>query len=304
MIARRMAAVALTVVLIAGSYLIRSRVIEGDGGDGTTAADDPTPATLICLDELAAACRAFGDLGGVPLVVESAAATLDRLQRDGADSVIWVTMAPFPEMAAQLRVAASAPPIVTEQTVLASSPLALVVRSEDTATVKDRCATTAIELRCLGDLTDLSPTFGPTSSAVGTLGVTSALVAFGDGSFDAGSFELLTWARTLKRAGARSLSGGTAVGTIQTRPTFGIALGAEAELTDAGRRSLDVLYADPMVRLDAEVMVPDGVNTPSDLAGRIRDALLAVGWDAAGTGDSGIPDPGVTLAARTFWEEL
>jgi hypothetical protein len=302
MIARRVAAVALTVVLIAGSYLIRSRVIEGD--DASPAIDRSTAATLVCLDELADACRSLGDLGGLPLVIESAAATLDRLQRDGADSVIWVTLAPFPEMAAQLRVAASALAIDTEQTVLASSPLVLVVRTEDTATVTDRCAATAIELRCLGDLTDLSPTFAPTSSAVGTLGVASALVAFGGGSFDADSFELLTWARTLKRAGARSLSGGTAVGTIQTRPTFGIALGAEAELTEAGRRSLDVLDTDPMVRLEVEMMVPDGVSAPGDLAGRIRDALFAAGWDAAGSGGSGVPDPGVILAARTFWEEL
>ena len=303
MIARRLAALAMTVALIAGAYLIRSRVIDGD-----TSADGPPTsseaATLVCIDELADVCRSLGDLDGLPVVVESAGTTLTRLRGDDAGSVIWLTMAPFPEMAAQMRSAERLPAIATEQTILASSPLALVVRSSDADTVAERCGPTSIPLRCLGDLTDLSPTFAPTASAIGTLGIASALVAYGGGSFDPGDLDLLTWAGPLKRAGAPSLSGGTAIGTIQTRPTFGIAVGAEAELTQARRSSFEVLDAEPMVRLDVELMVPDGVRAPDDLANRIQAALLASGWDAAGSGDGGVPDPGVVLAARTFWEEL
>ena len=61
MIARRLAALAMTVALIAGAYLIRSRIIDGD-----TSADAPptssAAATLVCIEELADVCRSHGDL--------------------------------------------------------------------------------------------------------------------------------------------------------------------------------------------------------------------------------------------------
>jgi hypothetical protein len=151
----------------------------------------------------------------------------------------------------------------------------------------------------------LSPTFAPIDTAIGTIGVAAAVNAFGGGAVDLSGLDLLTWARRLEGLGFPALSGGTAVQTIQTRPSFAVAIGAEAELANARRDAFDVLYAEPMTSLDAVLMVPDGVDPPEGLAAALGDALQESGWQAPDPSKpSGLPAPGMIVAIRDFWEGL
>ena len=177
------------------------------------------------------------------------------------------------------------------------------MRPDSTDALVQACGN-PVDLACLADQTQLSPTFAPLDTGIGTLGVAAAVAAHGDGVVDLSDVQFLVWARRLEAAGAHSLSGGTAIQTIQTRPTFPVAIGAEAELAVHNVDAFDVLYADPMTSLGVELMVPEGVDLPYDLARRLGTALQANGWQPPATTDDHLPDPGQIVAIRNFWSDL
>jgi hypothetical protein len=304
MIAKRIAAIAAAVALIAAAWLIRDRVIESD--DASSGSDRPAERAtqVVCISELRNACRqAIDELGGeLPLTIADAADTLALLTTASAPRSIWITIAPFPDMVTFQRDRSGALPLDATTTPLASSPLALVVSPDKTPALTAACAGD-LSWTCIGEQTDLDPTFSPTDTAIGAVSVAVAIEQYGGPGVDFNDLGLLTWARDLRRSGSSSLSGGTAVATIQTRPTFGVAIGAEAELAASRVADFDVLYAEPMTSLEVVAFAPDGVDVPADLLAALRESLTGSGWDPPSSA-GGAPAGEVVLAAIDFWKGL
>ena len=315
MIAKRVIAALFAVGLILSAWIVRDRIIDdddeadaadaandGDGRDEPDASDD----TLVCTSELRDVCRDVAErLGGDFTVrVADAGDTLDELTGSDGGAPMWLTFDPFPQMVDELRRARGHPPIVHDDAKIASSPLATIVLPDRTEALVQACGD-PVDLACLADQRALSPTFAPIDTGIGTIGVAAAVAAYGEGNVDLASLDVLTWARRLEGAGFPALSGGTAVQTIQTRPSFAVAIGAEAELANARRDAFDVLYAEPMTSADVVLMVPDGVDPPDRLASSLGEALQGSGWRAPEqSATSGLPAPGAVVAIRDFWEGL
>ena len=90
------------------------------------------------------------------------------------------------------------------------------------------------------------PAFAPIDSAIGLLGVADAVSGyFGASPIQVDDPDFVSWARPLARAvPATALTGGTAIKTIQTRPSaLDIAVGAVAEMSDTS-----VAAAHPPIR--------------------------------------------------------
>ena len=231
MIAKRLIAALCAVGLILGAWVVRDRVIEGDGSSTAAADGSGNDNVVVCASELRDVCRAVADDLGDDIAIPqiaNAGDTLDDLSTTDGAAPMWITLAPFPRMVDEVRTARGLDPINHTEQPLASSPHAAVVRPDSTDTLVQACGN-PVDLACLADQTQLSPTFAPLDTGIGTLGVAAAVAAHGDGVVDLSDVQFLVWARRLEAAGAHSLSGGTAIQTIQTRPTFPVAIGAEAE---------------------------------------------------------------------------
>ncbi len=112
MILKRLGAIALTVVLIGGAWLIRDRVIEDNDNSGN---DDQPQADreIVCVEDLREACDALADSSTWTFGSRTRRATLDALAalEDPSEAPIWITMEPFPAMVDDLRAAARARPV-------------------------------------------------------------------------------------------------------------------------------------------------------------------------------------------------
>jgi hypothetical protein len=311
MIAKRIGAALLAVLLIGGAWVVRDRVIEDDGradaSDDEGGDDGDKARVLYCIAELTDVCRAVAaEHDELEVRTEAAGRTLDALAADDAEPAMWLTIDPLPSMVDVLRQSRSLDVGDRTVTALGRSPFVIVVLKDRTPAFVDACGPEPIDLACLSEASDLRPTFAKTDSASGMLGVAAAVTAFTGGPLDVADPNLTVWARQVARAGSDQLSGGTAIETIQTRPSFDVALGAEAELADAQRPKFDVLAPQPVIVLDVVLAVPEGQRPPGDLLDAASTALDAAGWDAAASDSTstGLPDPGVILAVRQFWEDL
>lgn len=224
MIVRRLMAVVIAVSLIGGAVLIR-RELERDDPSGPSAGDI---TMLVCAVELAAACGAVTEL---PVTIEEAGTTLDRLADADADadstSILWLTFDPFPAMADSLRTAARLPATTFQAEAIAASPIALVAPTSVISTIGERCGTEPT-WQCVAGL-DLRIGFAGT----GLLGLVQAALGFdpaGTPAFEDAQFQV--WLRNLIRSVAPSqLSSGTAIDTLQTRPSsMDVAVGTVAQL--------------------------------------------------------------------------
>jgi hypothetical protein len=311
MIAKRIAAGLLTIVLILGAWVVRDRVIDDDGanadsGDNGDDNDDDRGEILYCLAELGPTCEALRDqYESLDVRVMPAGTTLELSSGDDSERAMWLTVSPLPDMLGELRRSRNLEPIEYDTTPLATSSLALVVRPDDRSHVVATCGD-PVDLACLSELASLRPTFAALDSASGMLGIAAAASAFGGESLDLNDPQFAVWAQTLKRASTAQLSGGTAIQTIQTRPSFGIAIGAIAELTDARRPDFEVMAPAQPVGLAVVLAVPDATEPPAGLAGAATASLMGAGWDAPtlDATSTGLPDPGVILRVRDFWEDL
>jgi hypothetical protein len=247
MIAKRLGAILLAVILIGGAWLVRDRVIDDDGDSG----GDDRPAAgheIVCVEDLRLVCDSLADQHeDLSIRIENATTTLDALAalEDPSDAPIWITMAPFPEMVDDLREAARADPLQTEQTPVASSPITLVVLADRAAALTTACGD-PLDWTCVGDAAGgtwedigadpsfgvVRPAFAPIGSTIGLLGVADAVSGyFGTSPIHVDDPDFVSWARPLARAVPPTvLSGGSAITTIQTRPSaLDIAVGAVAE---------------------------------------------------------------------------
>ena len=313
MIAKRLAAVAAAVALIALALFVRDRIDDGGSTSGADASDVTTApiatTTVVCATELEAVCDA---IAGPDLAVriEDAGITLDRLVDAAPGSadldIAWVTLTPLDAAVALGRERSRRSDIELTTIPLATSPLALVTAPDESDGITGRCGD-PIGWRCLGDA-DLSVGFARTAdSAAGLLGATQAAsgyselgaAPFGDALFEIWLRDLLTSVRPAQ------LSAGTAIPSIQVRPSaMDVAAGFEAQLASGRRDGFDVLYAEPMNHTDAMVALPAGVTLPDSVVGTLRERLLAAGWQASSPAGSSPVDAATLLATRTFWSGL
>ncbi len=99
MTAGRAVAVVVAAVMIVGAWFVRERVLD-DGEAGT----DTSTGTVVCIKDLAEICRDVEDTLDVEVRVESVDETLTAWgDSDEIPNEVWITMAPFPEMAGSLR---------------------------------------------------------------------------------------------------------------------------------------------------------------------------------------------------------
>ena len=138
------------------------------------------------------------------------------------------------------------------------------------------------------------PAFAPIDSAIGLLGVADAVSGyFGASPIQVDDPGFVSWARPLARAvPATALTGGTAIKTIQTRPSaLDIAVGAVAEMSDTSVAAVTPQYADPMIRADVVVAVPAGASVPSGLMDDLERLLVTEGrWDSRVDGTEPAPE--------------
>ena len=298
MIAKRLAAVALALAMIAGAWFVRDRVIDDRAG-----ADEPVNAgILVCVSELADMCRLVAS-DRYDVVSASATATLDQLAVDTAEPVLWLTFDGFPQMMNVRRGAASLDLFDYAASELATSKLGAVVRSDRAAQLAEACGD-PVDLGCVAEQSQLAIAVSSIDSGLGLLAISAAFAAHADDVISFDDVDLLSWARSFRRATDRTpLSGGTAVQTIQTRTSVAVALGAEAEILVNRREEFEVLYADPMVRARVVLMKPAGFTVPADVITDLGDALFARGWDddLSRSDADELPTPTTMLGIREFW---
>ncbi len=305
-------------LLIAVAWLVRTRVIDDDATAGTSS----RRVTVVCIDELKKFCMdVLAANGDVTLRFESANTTLEaRGASPEAAGEIWITMRPFPEMVDRLRTQNRRQPAATTVESIASSPLVLVVANERAESLAIGCGQ-PVDWRCLGDAagaawSDLDPdaasgtvrpAFAPhPDSALGQLGVASAVLGFFDGSGIAPSDPaLLTWSRGLRRAtNPNTVAGSTAVSVIQTRSSaFDVAVGAAAELADPNDPRFTLVPVAPAVSVEVVAAVPAGTSLPGGFVADLRAAFVAAGWETSATATTSVSADDMLLIRRT-WEDL
>ena len=322
MILKRLGALALAVILIGGAWIIRDRVIDDNGGSSD---DDPPRADreIVCVEALREACQAIAESLEIEIRIEDAGVTLDALAalEQPSSAPIWVTLEPLPAMVESLREVAHREPLVTVQSAVASSTIALVMQPDRAAVLAAACS--EFDWTCIGQAAgdpwediggtglpgDVRPAFAPIDTAIGLLGVADAVAGyFRDAPIDVNDGAFLGWARRLGTSAVpqSALTGGTPIATIQTRRSaLDIAVGAEAELSDTEGSRLTLEYADPMIRADAVVSVPQGASAPDGLASGLMDLLVTEGnWDPASTEPNPLPVATEMVAIRSVWGQL
>jgi hypothetical protein len=318
-IARRVSALVVAVALVAGAWLVRSRIIDDDGDD--TGDDGPAaePRELVCALDLESVCASLQD-SGLDVTVEDASATLERLRDVPDDELpLWLTVDPYPAMLDSLRTAARVDPAGWSTTKLASSPIALVSPSAKAASLAAACPEPD-RWQCVGDIAGdpwaeldpaladtVRPAFAPIDRyGVGLLALGQATAGwFGTDPIDTNDPSFFAWFRGLTgQVSDVALSGGTPIRTILTRPSaLDVAVGAEAELGSSPDGRFGVTYAGPMTRADVVLAAPAGVHVPSDLAGTVGAELTAGGWEPPSDEPSGVLPPATLLALATLWED-
>jgi hypothetical protein len=330
-IARRVVALAVAVGLVAGAWLVRSRVIDDDPDAGGPSTRDARE--LVCTRDFERICNELASGGlddtgdsDVHVTVEDAAVTLDRLRDVDPDELpLWLAVDPYPAMLDSLRTGARQAAAEWSTTELASSPIALVSPAAKIAALAAECPEPDVWL-CVGELagdrwSDIDPALGGPSGndtvrpafapvdryGVGLLALGQATAGwFGSDPVNPEDPSYFAWLRSLTgQVSERALSSGTPIGTIVTRPSaLDVAVGAEAELGSSPDPRFGVAYAGPMTSADVVLAAPAGTDVPDGLVGALSSRLTATGWDEPSDAASGALEPTSLLALQALWEDI
>lgn len=152
---KRSLALLAAAAMVGGSLAVRSMLL--DRPDRTDRSSSE-PSRLVCITELADACRTLADRSGgdISVMIEDAGDTAARLEGapPGADVGIdgWLTLDPWPEMVADARERANSTPLLGKVTdAVARSPLVIVVRTDRAEALARHCPGGTLGWRCLGD---------------------------------------------------------------------------------------------------------------------------------------------------------
>jgi hypothetical protein len=297
---RRLLALIAAVAMIVAALLLRERLDEDGGTDGSGGG----PLRLVCAIELADACS---DLDA-EVVEEAAPITAERLgASSGADPGLdaWLVPDPWPAIVDDERGRAgrralfprNLPPLARSRLVLlADADLEGITWEEIGEQVGDG------ELR-LGWRS-------PAESSVGLLTVGAAAAGwfggpdFARNDFDEPGFDGWLQGLTDEARVSPSPVSSALVNPAEFRSAVSWDADAERELDGAdpdrvGGRS--VLYPDPVATIDV-VLAPTSGAGESRVAEPIEEALLDAGWQAPDDDDlppsNGLPRPGVLVALQ------
>ena len=323
----RALAVVIAAALVVGAFFLRRDVIEGDDG-GTS--DGGTTDEVVCATELSDVCAALIAGGAdVRVTVEDAGATLDRLAalEDPDEAPLWLTIEPYPEMVDSIRGSARTEPLAFTTTPLGASQLGVALPSDEQLGVLATACGTDPLWRCIGDNAGapwselggdaswgtVRPAFGDVdASALGLASFAHSVAGyFGDTEISRTRWEtdpgFITWLRRLADvASGVSLSGGSALGTMATRPSaldVAATAGFELAAVDAGGERFAPNYPSPEMWLQAELAVPGGATAPDELADELAEMLRGSGWDAPSAATDPLPPAPTMLALRAQWNE-
>ena len=294
-------------MLVVGAFFVRRDVIEGDDGD------DPSPDRadqLVCITELADVCAAYAAAHSSVLVtVEDAGVTLDRLAAlaDDEEPPLWLTVEPYPAMVDAIRTGARAEPLSFTTTALGASQLGVALPPDGRLDALVAACAAEPLWRCIGEHAGapwteiggdagwgtIRPAFGDVNDSALALASFASSVAgyFGDTDISRSRWDadpaFYGWSRQLAdTASGVSLSGGSALGTMATRPSaldIAATAGFELATVDANAERFASNYPAPEMWLQAVLAVPGGAAAPGDLASDLTEQLGGFGWDDAAT---------------------
>lgn len=317
---KRLLALLVAIGLVVGAVVVRGMLDDDSDGAGTNTEGDGNAEgalVVVCVSELAPACEQLAaEDPEVTVRIEEAQTTLELLTSDDFDGRAddfdaWLTVDPYPAMAAQQRQRALLDPSLGDPSpVLARSPLVIVGWNDRLAPLGSACPDATVTWRCIGEKTAVPwPTIGgaeswgvvkpgqpsPGRTASGLLTLAQASASwFGTSAYAANDFvdpAFRSWFDTLERGIPyypppprtpldEMLSKGPS--------TFDVAGSIEAIATPAVARSRDkerlsVLYPSPLGTADV-VLVPlarterskDVVNLQR--SSTLSDALTTSGW--------------------------
>jgi hypothetical protein len=117
----------------------------------------------------------------------------------------------------------------------------------------------------------------------------------------------ITWLRRLAdSASGVSLSGGSALRTMATRPSaldIAATAGFELAALDADDQRFTPNYPAPEMWLQAVLAVPGGAAAPDDLAAELGALVRESGWDEPDAATTQLPGAPTMLALRAQWDE-
>ena len=307
--ARRLVALAVALLMIAGALSIRNRIDDdSDSGTGSSGGSSG-PVSLTCATELEAACRALAASdSSIELTIEDAGRTAQELENadtvEGIDA--WLVEAPWPEIVDGARSINGLPALFDHDApVLARSPLVLAMWNDRLEAILKHCEDGALTWKCIGDAAgqrwstlggqdewgDVKPGFAdPAVDGVGALVLGQAAVSFfgrtdlSTADFDTPEFQ--RWIRQLASA-------------VPQQPTFDDMLTIRQAAVDvvgtteaeAGpgldvsrdKANITITYPAPMATADVVVASVAGANGRERLVKIVSgddglDALATAGW--------------------------
>ena len=302
---KRLAALAVAVLLVVAAFVIRSTVDDGD--DPTTVTGGSTAAPLVartevvCITELSDVCTALGaDHPELDISIEDAGTTLDRLAALDEESIVplWVTAEPFPAMVDSMR---SASPVGFTTEALATSTLAVAVPTGGRADVLGTGCNSVELWHCIGDHAGddwteiggeeswrtIRPALGDVEdSALALLSFADAIGGYlGTADYSPGAWEadrsFNPWLRRLVNASVQAPnSAGTPLRTMATGRSLDVAATADYELAALGASGERYELVYPAVNMSMQVVlaVPPDATAPDGLATELATALTARDW--------------------------
>ena len=323
---KRVGAIVLAAVLIAGALLLR-RALDDEGDDGAGSGGDG-PTTVVCIPELEFACRALAAADdGVQLSIEDAGVTYERVaaEPDSAPDA-WVTLHPWPGMATRAATLGGGDDPFPSTVAVAHGPFAAVGRTARWNSMAEHCG--EVTWRCIGEVAGqpwssiggddawgvIKPSHADAARSASGLLSFAVIVADYWGSTDFTGADLenddafLSW---LGRLEASIPTYGDAANTpldiLLAQPRIDIVQTTAAEVTEKAGTQRDQLETGGPTEPVAEVVV---TGAEADAVGR---QLLSLGtaldpWTYDPNGQpaqpsgTGLPSADVMIALRDLWQ--
>lgn len=304
---KRLGAIVLAAVLIAGAILLNASIHDDDDAGGASGGPSGE-IRVVCATEFAAVCRSLEEDGDATTTVEAPGDTADALVADPEPTFdLWITSEPWPEIAAiRAELGGTPPPGLGTGPRLAASPLGAVTTAGRQAAF-EACGD-VIDGRCLLTTTR--------SLGLRKRSETASLLAFGamltgwpdlddPGTTDIDSNDAFLTA--FLNAKSSSKVDRQPIPTILTRPLFDVAVDLDATgqfdaAADTSRHALLTLSPVLAIAVAVPADTDAGRAALEQLgADRLTDLVAAQGWSTDLPDDSGLPDPAVLDYLATRW---
>jgi hypothetical protein len=304
----RVSAVVVAVALVVGALAVRDR--RGDGtlaepSPGTTVTAAPPTQQVLCGSDLAAVCEALAEAGLDVSAARDGSVGLATTLADGpAADVLWVTVAPLPDVVDERRQRGGDEPLLTARAATpVSSPVVLVGWEERLAALDATCGG-AVTWACVGEHAgepwtglggdarwgDLRPAFDdPTGSSRGLLGLTQA-VADRTGGL---GFSLRDLQDDATRAWLTRLVRAVPGGAVGEDPVV--------RMLQLGRAAHDLAAA---LEVDVAAALPRAGSRGDGVEVRYPGPWLEAALVVAGTDQAAVDGLATTLSAATTTERL